>query len=220
MPAALFTPTKVIFFRTFAENQAMRISLIFMFVGLLSWQTLAQRFQGNASLGLNLAQLDGDDLAGFNQPGLVGGIGTSYLLSESWQLGMEILASQQGAAMSSADPLSAAYKRIRLNVVELPVQIQYTTWNFQFGAGLSYSAAINHRIVDFSGLDISNNFTIERSSINLLLGGTYYFNPTFGVDVRYTSGILPRDLLSAVTGVQVDQFLSYFLSVRGIYLFN
>jgi hypothetical protein len=198
----------------------MRFCLILMFAGLLSLESTAQRFQGNASLGINLAQLDGDDLAGFNQPGLVGGIGSSYLLSESWQLGIEILASQQGAAMSSSDPLSAAYKRIRLNVVELPIQIQYTTWNFQFGAGLSYSAAINQRIVDFSGLDISNNFTVERSSINFLVGGTYYFNPTFGVDVRYTSGILPRDLLSSVTGAQVDQFLSYFLSVRGIYLFN
>jgi len=198
----------------------MRLFLCLLFWGLIMAQAPAQQFVGHVSLGFNMAQLDGDDLAGFNKLGLVGGIGSSFFLSEKWQLGIELLASQQGAARAATDPLSAAYDNIRINAVELPVLIKLNTWKFRWSAGLSYSAAFHHRMVDFSGQDVSDNFTLQRGSPNILLGGAYFFDEKFGVDVRWTSAVLPRNLYSSISGAQVDQFLSYFLSISSIYLFN
>jgi len=40
------------------------------------------------------------------------------------------------------------------------------------------------------------------------------------LDVRWTRGLMVRDVRSSIAGGQVDQFLSYFLTLRGIYLFN
>lgn len=191
--------------------------LLFLFSG--QW-VQAQRFKAGLSAGFNMAQIDGDDLAGFNKLGLAGGIRASAILSDRWQLGMELLFSQQGSARSTKDPLGAPYNSIRLNAVEAPVMILFSEWKLQLATGLSYSRLINHRIKDIGGTDVSDNLLVDSGSLNFLLGGTYFFQPNWGLDVRWTRGLMARDVRSELAGGQVDQFLSYFLTIRALHLFN
>jgi hypothetical protein len=194
---------------------------VFLMLALPLAGTLhAQRFQAGLVAGVNMAQIDGDELAGFNKLGLMGGIKASAKLSDRWQAGIELLFSQQGAARSAKDPFLTVYDNIRFNAVEAPVLITFSEWKLQLSTGLSYSRLINHRIKDISGSDVSDNYSIDSGSLNFLLGGTYYFDPQWGIDVRWTRGLFVRDVRSAVAGGQVDQFLSYFITIRGVYLFQ
>lgn len=187
---------------------------------LLSGRLHAQRFQAGLVAGINMAQIDGDELAGFNKLGFMGGIKASAKLSDRWQAGIELLFSQQGAARSSKDPFLTVYDNIRFNAVEAPVLITFSEWKLQLSTGLSYSRLINHRIRDISGTDASDNYNIAGGSLNFLLGGTYYFDPQWGIDVRWTRGLFVRNVNSTIAGGQVDQFLSYFITIRGVYLFQ
>jgi len=180
----------------------------------------AQRFKAAVVAGLNMAQLDGDELAGYHQPGINAGLRTSAVLSDKWQLGVELLFSQQGADRVPDDPFRTNYDKIRFNMVEVPAMIQFSEWKFQLAAGLSYSRLINYRIQDLGGNQIAPNFNIDRNNVGVLLGGTYLPSEKWGLDVRWTRALFPHQVYSSLTGAEVDQLLSYFVSFRLLYFLN
>lgn len=199
--------------------------LLKYFMCLLIWASVvahahAQRFKAAVVAGLNMAQIDGDELAGYHQPGVNAGIRTSALLSDKWQLGFEFLFSQQGADRVPDDPFRSVYDNIRLNMVEVPALIQFSEWKFQLAAGLSYARLINYRIRDLGGNQIAPNFDIQRNNFSALLGGTYFPTEKWGLDIRYTRAMFPLTVRSTLSGAEVDQFLSYFISLRGVFLLN
>lgn len=199
----------------------MRYSLIlFVFTTvfcLASLSVQAQRFKTAAVVGLNMAQIDGDDLAGYRQPGINAGLRTSAQLSDKWQLGLELLFSQQGSDRGP-DDLGGAYENIRLNMVEVPVFLQYSEWKFQLAAGISYARMINNKVDEtFGGVQAR---LIDENSISMTLGGTYFFNDRWGIDARWTRAFYPLNVQPKTVGEPVDQFLSYFVSFRLLFLLN
>lgn len=180
----------------------------------------AQRFKAAVVAGLNMAQLDGDDLAGYHQPGINAGLRTSALLSDKWQLGLELLFSQQGSDRVPDDPFLTNYDKFRFNMVEVPAMIQFCEWKLQLAGGLSYSRLINYRIRDLGGNDISSNFDIDRNNVSVLLGGTYLPSEKWGIDVRWTRALFPLQAYSSLSGAETDQFLSYFVSFRLLFFLN
>ncbi len=99
--------------------KAFLLSLILM-VTIID-ENKAQRFIGGAIGGFNFSQIDGDELAGFHKFGFNVGGYVSAVLAERWQLSMELLFSQQGSKLSSRDGFNAAFDRIHLNFVEVPL---------------------------------------------------------------------------------------------------
>ncbi len=187
---------------------------------LAAFSVQAQRFKTAVVAGLNMAQIDGDDLAGYRQPGINAGLRTSAQLSDKWQLGLELLFSQQGSDRGPDDPFLTNYDRIRFNMVEVPAMIQFSEWKIQLAAGLSYSRLINYRIRDLGGSNIASNFDIDRNNVSVLLGGTYFPSEKWGLDVRWTRAMFPLQVYSSLSGAETDQFLSYFVSFRLLFLLN
>ncbi len=187
---------------------------------LAAFSVQAQRFKTAVVAGLNVAQIDGDDLAGYRQPGINAGLRTSAQLSDKWQLGLELLFSQQGSDRGPDDPFLTNYDRIRFNMVEVPAMIQFSEWKIQLAAGLSYSRLINYRIRDLGGSNIASNFDIDRNNVSVLLGGTYFPSEKWGLDVRWTRAMFPLQVYSSLSGAETDQFLSYFVSFRLLFLLN
>ncbi|MBE2208424.1 MAG: outer membrane beta-barrel protein [Saprospiraceae bacterium] len=202
----------------------MRYSLILFVLMtvfcLAAFSVQAQRFKTAVVAGLNVAQIDGDDLAGYRQPGINAGLRTSAQLSDKWQLGLELLFSQQGSDRGPDDPFLTNYDRIRFNMVEVPAMIQFSEWKIQLAAGLSYSRLINYRIRDLGGSNIASNFDIDRNNVSVLLGGTYFPSEKWGLDVRWTRAMFPLQVYSSLSGAETDQFLSYFVSFRLLFLLN
>lgn len=191
----------------------LKISLTVCFLTVaISLQ--AQRFQAGLVAGVNLSQIDGDRLAGFNQPGLSAGAKVATILSDRWQVSLELLYSQQGARRNNKDDPSSAYDRIRLNFVEVPVAINFKEWKFHLTAGVSYARLINYKVIDFSGVDVTDSENFNENIYSLVLGGIYYFREDMGVDVRWIRSL--NDLQAAKDR---DSLIGRSLSFKLVYLF-
>jgi len=184
-----------------------------MFV-FVSTTMQAQRFQGGITAGFNMSQLDGDRLAGYNQIGLVGGLRASALLADKWNLTLELLYSQSGSNRSRSDDPSSIYDNIRLNMVEAPVFVSFTDWKFRVYLGGSYSRLINYKVIDAVGEDITDIQTFNPDLFSLVLGATFHFSESFGLDVRWS-----KHLNSLQADAGDGRILGRHVSIRGIYLF-
>lgn len=174
----------------------------------------AQRFKAGIVGGFNISQIDGDKLGGFNQPGIHAGGRVAALLGKRWQLGVEMLYSQQGShRVRSDDPLSN-YESFRLNFVEAPVLIHFSDWKFRLGAGFSYARLINYSVIDYSGADISDFEILNPDIFSLVLGVTFNFTEKWGLDVRWS-----RYLNNLQGDKEATPFFGRNIGIRGIYTF-
>lgn len=174
----------------------------------------AQRFQGGITAGFNMSQLDGDRLAGYNQIGLVGGLRAAALLTDKWQLSLELLYSQLGSDRSRNDDPFSIYDNIRLNFVEAPVLVSFIDWKFRVYTGGSYSRLINYKVIDVLGEDITDDQTFNPDMFCLIFGAAFHFSEKFVLDVRWS-----RHLNSLQADKGDGRILGRQVSIRGVYLF-
>ncbi len=172
-----------------------------------------QRFKGGIVAGVNLSQIDGDDLAGYNQPGINAGGMVAAILSDKVQLTMELLFSQKGSHRSKHDSQSAALDNMRLNYVEAPFLISYFDWRFRFYAGFSYARLFSYKLKDYNGEDVTDTYDFRSNVFSFFGGATYEINDNVGIDIRW----------GRATNIQADSGATKFrgktLAIRGIYLF-
>lgn len=164
---------------------------LFLFL-LLSTQLQAQdesdrRFKAGVVLGVNLSQIDGDALAGYNQPGLNGGLEVTTVLTDRFDVSLEFLFSQKGANKTNDDFEAAIIRNIRLNYVETPVFINFYDWKLRFSAGGSYARMINYKVVNDFGTDVteSNEYDFVQNVFSLMLGVTYFINNHWAATARW-----------------------------------
>ena len=76
----------------------LKSNLFFLVVFfIINTQLQAQTFKAGVILGVTASQINGDDSAGFNKPGLEGGLKSAVTISEKVDISLEILYSQRGA---------------------------------------------------------------------------------------------------------------------------
>lgn len=153
-------------------------------------QSQAQRedrtFQASLVGGFNLSQIDGDKLGGFNLIGLNAGAKVGFALSERWQLGLEMLYSQQGSRRVLNDDPAAFLERMRLNFVEVPLMIHFRDWKILVGAGLSYNRLINFKVEDVTGEDITDQQDFNPNIVSVVLGGTFMIRERLGLNIQWS----------------------------------
>lgn len=165
-----------------------------LFFGL---QLQAQvRFGAGMVIGVNAAQVHGDDMAGYNQLGLRTGLRGTAILSDKQHLSMDILYSRRGAS-STLTPNNAGFpRRMRLDYVEVPILFNYKEWlsddasyyRLHFFAGLSYGRLFNIYMEAFPVLeDEADNF--HRNDYSGMAGATYMVSEKFGFTVSWARSI-------------------------------
>ncbi|MEM9990361.1 MAG: outer membrane beta-barrel protein [Bacteroidota bacterium] len=174
---------------------------------------LAQRFEGSLVAGTTFAQLNGDNLAGYNKLGLVAGGRVAAVLNPKWRLSMDILYSQRGSRRGEREV--STYHRFALNYVEVPVMIYLTDWKIEFGTGFSYNHLINYSIEDINGEDATQVFDLKNNDLAFVADATYYTNPNFGIGLRWNQGLFNIDSDAGNQGL-VNRWISF----RFIYRFN
>lgn len=107
---------------------------------LLSFPVLiySQRFKGGVMFGLNASQIDGDDLAGYNKAGLMGGVFVFTDFNSKWRGQMELKYSAKG---SSTPKGSSDNYKYRLRYVEMPILLEYALFkkvHLQAGGSVGY----------------------------------------------------------------------------------
>ena len=201
----------------FNINQFVKkITFLLLFILCFSLNdAIAQRFSGSAVFGLNLSQIDGDELAGFSKLGLTGGFKLAYPLKENSDLNIEMLYSQRGSNDGFGFG-SSGVNYIDLKYIELPVYVNIKDWfmeeddyyKVKAHAGLSYGFLFD---VDSSnGLLNSDIDNYKRHNISYILGVDYAFNSKIGLSARYTRSF---------NSIYIERAISYFLTFRTEYYF-
>lgn len=158
------------------------IVILLIFSGMAN-QLTGQIIKGEALLGLNLTQVDGDQAIGFRKPGLNIGAGALIPFHKNWDVSLEVTFNQKGSRQrpwnNDTDTLgqvvTGEYK-LRLNYVEVPVLVHYTDKEFiTIGAGFSWG-----RLVGVQEWEHGNR--IEQTTLN---SGTYDKNDfSYIIDAR------------------------------------
>jgi len=202
--------------RDFNINQFSKflaICLFFILIGVSSVD--AQRFKGSAVFGLNLAQIDGDNLAGFNKLGLTGGVKLGYPIQDNIDINLEMLYSQRGSNAGFGFGNQAS-SFTDLKYLEIPVYANLMDW---FIADEGYHKVSAHAGLNFSYLfavDSSNGVisrdidTYKRNNIGYLIGVDYKFTRHLGTSVRYNR---------AFNSINENRAISYWITIRTEYVF-
>jgi len=197
--------------------------LTFFSLSLIQIELSAQLgFKGAAILGFNAAQMDGDDLAGYNKIGITGGLRVAYPLKEKMELGMEMLFSQRGSQSQLQLGSANNLLRTNLNYFVLPISFTLKDWYIEeddyyrtslhggLAPGYLFSKSSNE-----AGLEPNlENFT--NFDLSLFLGFSYHLNSHWAFTFRYTTGLF-NIYTDPITSER--ELRSYFITFRTEYHF-
>ncbi len=193
-------------------------SLFFIF----SNNTQAQTFQAGLIGGINLSQLHGDGLAGFNQIGINAGGRVSITPVDKWMWSLDLLFSQKGSNKGADDPLSIPFESFRLNYTEVPIMVHYLDWisedgdyyKLHFDGGASWGRLLDFTVIDSDGIDISESQDFNKNMFDLMIGATFYINKNIGINGQYSYTIN-----NVRNDKNAQSLAGRTLTFRAIYLF-
>lgn len=157
------------------KNISFYLILMFLLVGS-GVELSAQIIKGEAILGMNLTQVDGDEVYGFKKVGANIGAGVMVPFGKRgrWDVSFETIFTQKGSkqgpqyndSLNDGRVITGEYK-LNLNYVEVPVLVMYTDKEFiSFGAGLSWARLVGVKEYEHGQL-------VETTTVN---SGTYSKN--------------------------------------------
>ncbi len=203
------------------KKRCLATFLAIFFCLIFHETTIAQqRFRAGLIFGLNAAQLNGDDSAGYNKLGLNGGLRGTAMLRDKMDLVIEMLYSQRG----SFERFVVGDQKISLNYIEVPVMVSYKDWYQEEGdyykvqavGGFSYARLLNASA--FGSLHDGEVENFNTNDFSFTIGFDVMFTKHFGLGTRWTRS-LNRLYDSRDHATGLNSLLGYFLTFRGMYMF-
>ncbi len=197
----------------------------------------AQIIKGEAVLGMNLTQVDGDEVYGFHKFGLNvgGGVLIPFDKKGKWDVSMELLYTQKGSYQgpqyndvdSLGNVLTGEYK-LKLNYVEIPVLVMFTDKEkVSFGAGFAYGQLIGVKEWEHGNLVDSttlNSGTYKKYDFSILADFRVRLWKGLKLNVRYEYSLLKirtRQFENLYTGdIWTRNQYNNVITFRLIYVFN
>lgn len=223
----------------FKTLQILFIPFILLLAGLPS---LAQRIKGEVFAGMNLTQVDGDEIYGFDKVGLNTGVGAIMPIGRHFTFSLETQFSQKGSVQGEQyqdtvfnpntgqeEFWTGAYK-LKLDYLEVPVLFHFTDDKISAGLGFSYGRLVNVKEYEHGNLVNSttlNGGPYDRNDYNVLFDLNFRIHKKiskFRFNVRYAYSldkIRTRDFYNKFyeyTGTR-DQY-NNVITLRLLYIFN
>lgn len=222
--------------------------LIFLFVVsfsmILSEQSFSQHILGAVSAGINLSQVDGDEVYGYKKVGFNGGpsVIIPFGKDKKWSVTLELLFSQQGSRQKSVYPVSNTIDstragfydgyRLSLNYVQIPVIVHFTDKRFLAGGlGFQYGQLVG--VTEYEDYNDNRGFarsttTLQgpytRADIQALADVRIRIYRGFWSNIRYSYSILPirtREFVNPFFGnTWLRKQYNNVISLRLVYIFN
>lgn len=139
------------------NKKSFLLLLLFFVLIVANNKSLGQIIKGEAILGVNLSQVDGDEVFGFKKFGanLGAGVMVPFGKRGRWDVSFETLFTQKGSKQSQqyydstlitcdgdSTFITGEYQ-LKLNYVEVPVMVMFTDKEFiSFGAGFSWARLV------------------------------------------------------------------------------
>jgi hypothetical protein len=165
----------------------IQLFLLLLFFTSVS-NALAQDFVGGAILGFNASQVSGDNLGGYNKPGIAGGFFVSKTFEDKNELEMRITYSGKGSRdvpNFEKGKYSAYY--LKLNYVEVPILYRYKFKKVWLMAGLSGGYLINSSIANEAGPFPENsveNRPFKKYEVCTQFGIGYPFDEHWEIELK------------------------------------
>lgn len=206
------------------------IVLILLFA--LSSALFAQRFKGAVMGGMNISQVDGDEVVGFHRVG--GHLGVAAILPiNKFDITLETVFNQKGAREKQQyqDTINGyAYTGeydLRLNYVEVPLMAHYTDRErITAGLGFSWGRLVSLKEIEHGGNVPPYSDTIEfnKNDFNILFDLQFRIYQRLKFNVRYAYSLTPireREYQQFYTGDEWSrrQYNNLF-TFRLVYIFN
>ena len=175
------------------------IVILSLTLSLYSGDLYSQRILGAITAGMNLTQVDGDEIYGFRKTGF--NLGPSVIIpfgkNKKFSLNMELLFSQKGSyqAMGPSDTLGEPqpYYKLKLSYVEIPVFVKYTDKNIVSGGlGFSYGQLVGVKEVEH-GTQTETNLQgpYTKSDLEMLADVQLKIYQRLWFNVRYSYTLIP-----------------------------
>lgn len=149
----------------------------------------AQTFDGYATAGGVVSQIDGDRLGGYNKIGLTLGLGIKREFSPEWAGRLEIGYIQKGKGTFNESD-GSTYKTA-LHYMEIPVLAQYTLtpqWSIESGLSLAY--LLSYKFYDNGSETSTYPYTPHAIDLNWILGGNYNINEQWQLNLQFAHSII------------------------------
>lgn len=201
------------------------LALLFFSHDLLAQQPEPRRFRAALVAGLTAAQIDGDNLAGWDKPGAQAGGQVAIFLNRRHDASVGILFCQRGAQRELVQNSNDQIFSLTLNYVEVPVQWHIKDWfveddgevfhRAQANFGLSYARLMGSKLKnEFEDVVDSEDF--RENDLSAVAGFSFMPNRRWGFTFRYNHSLTyvwdprvkyPQDFKHAWRG----KFLSFLL---------
>jgi len=206
------------------------IIIVFLFFGL-GLQVSAQIIKGAAILGMNLSQVDGDEVYGFKKIGLNIGAGVIIPFDKKgkWDVSIEALYSQKGANQKRqyTDSIITGEYRINLNYVEIPVLVMFTDKDFiSVGAGFSWGRLVGAKEWEHGVLietTTASSGTYSKNDFCILADFRIRIYKGLKFNLRYAYSLVKirtRDFENLAGDTWTREQYNNVISFRLIYVFN
>ncbi|HAD96039.1 MAG TPA: hypothetical protein DCG19_01470 [Cryomorphaceae bacterium] len=182
----------------------------------------AQRFGGGVFLGMAGSQINGDNLAGYNQYGFNGGFLTNITWGKKSTAQLELAFIQKGAREPNSD--TSNFYRARLNYIEIPLLYIYRWGEFSLEIGPALDILVNSHEETY-GVEYESNPPFHRFNLTGIAGVNWHFSERMYINFRTNNSILAiRDGNAPKTASPYIQFgygqRNMVLSFALVYTFN
>lgn len=191
--------------------------------------TKAQIIKGEGILGMNLSQVDGDEVYGFKKPGIHAGFG-GLLPIGIFDVSMEVLFNQKGSREKQQyifDTLTGEYN-LRLNYVEIPIMLYVNDKDIaSAGLGASYARLVGAKEFEhgYQTSTTAYNNVYSRNDWSILFDLKLKIQSGLKINLRYEYSLVPirtREFtqLWGSDEVKVRKQYNNLWTCRLIYIFN
>jgi hypothetical protein len=169
--------------------------LLLLLLSALSPTLFAQRFKGAVMGGMNISQVDGDEVYGYHRVG--GHIGLAAILPlKKWDVTLETVFNQKGAYQAvqfPGDSLNGKYD-LRLNYVEIPLLAHFTEKErYTVGVGFSYGRLVSSKEVEHNGAipPYSDTVAFSKNDYSVLVDLQIRVWKRLKFNIRYEYSMVP-----------------------------
>lgn len=210
------------------------ISIFFCAILLgITHTSVAQIIKGEAILGLNMTQVEGDKVFGFKKPGLNIGVGAMIPFANKWDVSMEVTYNQKGSSqkdqyndVDSAGNVTTGAYRLRLNYVEVPVLVHFTDKEFlTIGAGFSWGRLVG--VQEWEHGKRMNNTTLnsgiyDKNDFSYIIDLRVKIKGPLKLSFRYQNSMkkIRTRTFDISGGTETRDQFNKVLTFRLVYMFN
>ncbi|NCC45388.1 MAG: PorT family protein, partial [Clostridia bacterium] len=172
----------------------MKFRSVFLFALLVIPLTaVSQQFNAGMKAGISATQISGDQLSGFDKPGLYGGGFVNIYYKPKYCIQMELSFIQKGSKKNpNPDRNDFETYILNLNYLEFPLLIRHDHNEYlSLEAGLALAALLNYREEVNEGAPLAPTRTFGKTDFSALVGGYFRFSDKLILNLRYEHSILP-----------------------------